>query len=304
MELRHLRYFTTVAAEGSLSRAAERLHLTQPSLSRQIRQLERDVGAPLFERTPGGTSLTPAGAALHHHALLLLRLADAAPDMARSAMGRTREIVHIGVPPGVPDGWLLDVLATLETELPHAAVTLTEASSTEQLRMIREGRLDLGLVHEHPPGRLHAEHLFAFPFGLAVRPGHPLADGTACRMQDLDNLRILAHGRQQVPVVDDRLVVAAHDAGVVPLWQFAQFSQHARAFAEAVKADAVLLMAHSARRLLPDWPWLPLAEPEFPLVTWLTWPLETRVVVRDVARVVRAQDRPAGATPAARPSGS
>ncbi|GLY65024.1 LysR family transcriptional regulator [Amycolatopsis taiwanensis] len=289
MELRHLRYFAAVAAEGSVSRAAERLHLTQPSLSRQIRQLEREIGASLLERHAGGTSLTPAGAALHRQALLVLRLADAAPDMARSAIGQTREVVQIGIPPGIPEEWLLTVLAALEAEVPHAAVTLSEASSTEQLRMIREGHLDLGMVRERPEGRLHAEQLYEVPFGVAVRPGHPLADGTTCRLKDLDELRVLTHGRQQVPVVDDRLVVAAHDAGAVPLWQFAQFSQHARACAEAVKADAVLLVEYSARRLLPDWPWRPLIEPRLSLATWLVWPSETRAVVGDVARAIRGQ---------------
>lgn len=288
MELRHLRYFVTVAAEGSLTRAAERLHLTQPSLSRQIRQLERDVSAALFERSAGGTSLTPAGAALHRHALLLLRLADAAPDMARSAVARTREVVHLGVPPGMAEDWLLEVLAAVEAQVPHAALTLTEANSTEQLRMLREGDLDLGLVRENPPGKLRAERLFDVPFGIAVRPGHPLAGATTCQLRDLDNLRVLAHGRRQVPVVDDRLVLAAHDAGIVPRWQFAQFSEYALACAEAMKADAALLIEHSARRLLPGWPWLALTEPELPLVTYLAWPTETRAIVKEVARVVCA----------------
>ncbi|MER7010236.1 LysR family transcriptional regulator [Saccharopolyspora sp. NPDC000359] len=288
MELRHLRYFAAVAAEGSLSRAAERLHLTQPSLSRQIRQLEHHIGTSLFDRTASGTTLTAAGAALHRHALLLLRLADAAPDMARSAVGQSREVVHLGVPPGMPSGWLLTVLTALESDVARAAVTLTEASSTEQLRMLGQGHLDLAMVHEHPPARFRAESLFDLPFGVAVRPGHPLADGPTCPVRALDGLRVLAHGRQQVPVVDDRLVVAAHDAGAVPLWQFAQFTEHALACAEAARADAVLLTAHSSRRLLPDWPWLPLTGPELALTTWLAWPPETRTVVGEVARTISA----------------
>jgi DNA-binding transcriptional LysR family regulator len=116
MELRRLRYFAAVAAQGSLSRAAERLHLSQSSLSRQIRQLERDIGTPLFERTTNGTTLTPAGTALHRHALLL-RLADATKDVARSATRQTREVADIGIAPGVPTDWLLQVLAALETEV-------------------------------------------------------------------------------------------------------------------------------------------------------------------------------------------
>ncbi|OXM70135.1 MULTISPECIES: LysR family transcriptional regulator [Amycolatopsis] len=289
MELRHLRYFVAVAAEGSLTRAAERLHLTQPSLSRQIRQLERDIGAPLLERGATGTTLTPAGVALHSHAVLLLRLADATRETTHAAARRTREVVEIGIPPGLSADWLLATLAALDSAVPHAAVTLTEASSTDQLRMVREGRLDLGLVHEQPVGSLRGARLFDQPFGVAVRPGHPLADGAACRLRDLDGMRILAHGRQQVPVAHDRLVVAAHDAGVVPLWQFAQFSEHARACAEATKSDAVLLTEHSATRLLPGWPWRPVVEPALELVTWLVWQPSTRTVVDEVARTISSR---------------
>jgi DNA-binding transcriptional LysR family regulator len=293
MELRHLRYFVAVAAEGSFSRAAEQLHTTQPSLSRQIRQLERDMGVPLFERSATGTALTPAGAALHRHALLLLRLADASRDMAQSATRHTREILDIGVPPGLPTTWLLGVLADLEADVPHAAVNLTEASSVEQLRMIREGHLDLALVHGQPPGELRSARVLTHPFGVALRPGHPLGSGPACRVRDLDGLRILSHGRQQVPVVHDRLVVAAHDAGAVPLWQFAQFTEQALACAEAVRADGVLLVEHSAQRLLPDWRWLPLTEPELTLDTWLVWQPLTRDIVTEAARVIPAAKRDA-----------
>jgi LysR family transcriptional regulator, benzoate and cis,cis-muconate-responsive activator of ben and cat genes len=88
------------------------------------------------------------------------------------------------------------------------------------------------------------------------------------------------------------LVLAAHDAGAAPLWQFAQFAEHALACAEAVRADAVLLIEYSARLRLPGWPWLRLVEPELTLVTWLAWPPDTRTVVDDVARVIGDHARP------------
>ena len=286
MELRHLRYFVAVAAEGSLTRAAERLHLTQPSLSRQMRQLERDIGTELFERTVNGTGLTAAGSALHRHALLLLRLAGASRDLALSASGQGGEVVQFGIPPGVPDEWLLGVLASLETHVPRAAITLTETSSVNQLRMIREGHLDLGLVREPPSGRLRGKRLFEVPFGIAVRPDHRLAGNTVCRVNELDRVRILAHSREQVSTVDDRLILAAHDAGITPLWQFAQFSEHALACAAAVKAEAAVLIEYSARRLLPGWPWIPLTEPDIQLVTWVAWDSEARTIVEDAVRVI------------------
>ncbi|MGY0390690.1 LysR family transcriptional regulator [Nocardioides sp. WG-D5] len=292
VELRHLRYFAAVADEGSMSRAADRLHTTQPSLSRQLKQLEREIGSPLFARTHTGTALTGAGVALHRHVQLLLRLVDAIPDMARDQDVRARELVNLGVPPGVPQDQLIRLLDTVRQAVPRAALSLTEASSREQLRLLHEGRLDLCMTRE-PPESGNAEPLFSQAFGVAVRPEHPLAVQTSCCMGDLSGLRVLAHSRQQVPVVDDQLVVAAHDSGAVPLWQFVQFSEYALAAAHSVEADAVLLIEHSARRLLPDWPWLPLAGTELQLVTWLVWPRETRAIVDQVARVMAAQERKA-----------
>lgn len=274
-----------------MARAAVRLHLTQPSLSRQLRQLERDIGTPLFERTTRGTTLTAAGTALHRHALLLLRLADATKDVARAPEHTALDVVNLGIPPGMPQDPLMLALDEVEKRLPDTAIGITEAGSAEQLKLIRDGYLDLGIVREPPSGRLRSELLFDVPIGLAVRPGHDLAARAFCRLSDLDGLRVLAHGRRQVPVVHDRLVVAAHDAGVVPLWHFAQFSENALVCAQAAKAEAAVLVEHSAHRLLPDWPWLPLAEPDLALTTWLTWPSDTRAAVREVAGVVGASLR-------------
>jgi DNA-binding transcriptional LysR family regulator len=286
VELRHLRYFVAVAAERSMSAAAERMHLTQPSLSRQIRQLEHDVGARLFERTSAGTALTPAGVALHQHAQLLLRLVDASRDAVHSAAEQTREVVSVGVAPGLPTDWALRIVSALRAEVPHAAVTLVEASSVEQLRMVREGRLDLGLIHERPLTLLEERRLLTQPLGVAVRSEHALAERDACRVRDLHNLRILAHGREQVPALHDQLLVAARDADALPLWRFAQFSEHALACAVATEADAVLLTIDSAQRLLPDWSWLPLAEPALELVTRVVWQPATRSVVQTAAEVI------------------
>jgi DNA-binding transcriptional LysR family regulator len=287
MELRHLQYFMAVARERSMSRAAERLHLTQPSLSRQIRQLEREIGVELFERSSAGTTLTAAGIALHQHALPIVHLVDTCRQAAQSASEQLREVVAIGIPPGLSTDWVMHMVATVRKLCPQAATTLTEASSADQLRMVREGRLDIGLVHEQPHRLLNGQRLFDQAMGVAVRPGHPLSEsGDTCAVSDLDNVRVLAHGRNQVPVTHDRLIVAANDAGAAPLWQFAEFSEHTRACAEAGEVDAVLLTRESAHRRLPGWSWLPLTDPEVRLTTWAVWQHETRDVVNSVAKTV------------------
>lgn len=285
MELRHLRYFVATFAEGSISRAAEQMMISQPALTRQIRALEREMGTPLFERVPSGVRPTPAGTALHSHALQVLRLADRSREVARSG-GPARERVDVGLPPGVPERWLHGVLARIRAEVPRAALTFADVGSAEQLRMLAEGRLDIGIVHQNPPETLRQTHLLSQPFGVAIRPGHRLAGRDTCALRDLDDVLVLAHAREQVPAEHDRMVIAAHEAGVTPRWHFARFSENALMCAEATEADAVLLSATSAARLLPDWLWSELVEPAVQLRTWAVHQPLTRGIVAATARAI------------------
>jgi DNA-binding transcriptional LysR family regulator len=278
MELRHLRYFTAVFEERSVSRAAERLLLSQPALTRQIHALEREIGTPLFERVPAGVLSTAAGSALYSHAQTVLRLADTCREIARSA-GAIGERVDVGLPPGLPPQWLTDALSRISAHVPQAQVAFTDAGSAEQLRMVREGSLDIALVHQNPPETLTAALLFEQPFGVAVRPEHPLAGSPTCRLRHLHDVGVLAHARDQVPAEHDRMIAAAHHAGVTPRWHFARFTENALACANAAGADAALLTEPSAARLLPDWPWSRLVEPEVALRTWAVRQPITRSVV-------------------------
>ena len=114
MELRHLRYFIAVAEEGSLTVAAEkRLHTAQPSLSRQIRDLEYEVGVPLLTRSVHGVELTPAGRAFLDHARLALTQAEAAAEAARRAAQPPRTLFAIGFLTGYEMDWLPAVMEIL-----------------------------------------------------------------------------------------------------------------------------------------------------------------------------------------------
>ncbi|WP_033289202.1 LysR family transcriptional regulator [Amycolatopsis jejuensis] len=281
MELRQLRYFTAVFSEGSISRAAGSLLISQPALTRQIHVLEREVGTALFERVPSGVQATAAGRALYEHARQLLRLADATREAARSA-APVKEQVEIALPPGIPQDWLLGVVRSIRRRVPDAALSLLDANSTEQLRMLGEGSIDIGLIHQDPPSTVHGRLLFEHPFGVAVRPGHSLSGRARCPLRDLDDVRVLAHARDQVPAGHDRMITAAHDLGVAPQWRFARFSENAVACAEAVDADAVLLSRASAERLLPGWEWSELVEPSVPLRTWAVRQMQTRRIVATV----------------------
>src|SRR6185295_19387428 len=123
MELRHLRYFIAVAEEGSLTNAAERrLHTAQPSLSRQIRDLELEVGVKLFERRARGISLTAAGRVFLDHARLALLQIEAAGEAARHATQPERPNFVIGFLPGQEVMWLPDTLRILREEAPDIEI--------------------------------------------------------------------------------------------------------------------------------------------------------------------------------------
>src|SRR6202140_431019 len=132
MELRHLRYFIAVAEEGSLTNAAERrLHTAQPSLSRQIRDLEISVGAKLLERGARGIALTAAGRVFLDHARLALLQVEAAGEAARRAAQPEKASFAIGFLTGYEMDWLPAVMRILREEQPDIEITLFSQASPE-----------------------------------------------------------------------------------------------------------------------------------------------------------------------------
>src|SRR4030088_362248 len=130
MELRHLRYFIAVAEEGSLTLAAQkRLHTAQPSLSRQIRDLEYEVGVQLMNRSVHGIELTAAGRAFLDHARLALTQAEAAAGAARRAVQPVKPTFALGFLTGQEMDWLPEAMRILRDELPNIQVTVSSQNS-------------------------------------------------------------------------------------------------------------------------------------------------------------------------------
>ena len=154
MELRHLRYFIAVAEEGSLTNAAERrLHTAQPSLSRQIRDLELEVGVKLLERGARGIELTAAGRTFLDHARLALLQVEAAGEAARrAAQPREGEHSSIGFLTGQEMVWLPDALRILREEEPGIEITLASQSSPELAGALMRGKVDVAFLRRENAG--------------------------------------------------------------------------------------------------------------------------------------------------------
>ncbi|TDV07140.1 LysR family transcriptional regulator [Paraburkholderia caballeronis] len=151
MELRHLRYFVAVAETGSLTVAAEqRLHTSQPSLSRQIRDLEDEVRAELFVRSARGVELTAAGRAFLDHARLALAQVDAATEAARRAAEPAKQVFALGFLTGEEMTWLPRVMRVLRDELPNIDVTVSSGYSPDLADALARGKLDLAFLRAEP----------------------------------------------------------------------------------------------------------------------------------------------------------
>lgn len=176
MELRHLRYFVAVAEAQSITRAAERLHLSQPPLSRQIRDLEEELGAPLFERTTQQVTLTQAGQFFLTEARGLLHRVDEAVRRFRAVADRASGDVRVGYSPMPMVELVPRALRVLRQTAPHVRVSLLDLSSDEILTGVARRTLDLALVVRPPRARgMTFERLGELPVGIIVAPDHPLA---------------------------------------------------------------------------------------------------------------------------------
>ncbi|NEX63964.1 LysR family transcriptional regulator [Noviherbaspirillum galbum] len=149
-EISQIRCFVAVAEELHFSRAAERLNMTQPPLSRQIRLLEHHVGAQLLDRTSRSVRLTAAGKSFFPEAARILRMAEEAASTARRVAKGEQGSLSIGFTAAFGYGLLPDVVRRLRERVPGISLTLKELVTTAQLEALDSGKLDLGLMRPHP----------------------------------------------------------------------------------------------------------------------------------------------------------
>jgi len=175
MELRHLRYFIAVADELSFTRAAQRLHTAQPSLSQQIRNLEDEVGTPLFERTRRKVELTDAGKVFLAEARLVVAQADRAVARARQ-VGQGRATVTIGFVPAAEIRVFPVILPRLRLRFPEVNVELRSLPTAEQEDALLRGDIDVAFMRRPVLSpELRSEVVLTEPLVVVLPSGHPLA---------------------------------------------------------------------------------------------------------------------------------
>jgi len=186
MELRHLRYFIAVAEVGSLTLAAEkRLHTAQPSLSRQIRDLEYEVGVQLMSRSVHGIELTTAGRAFLDHARLALMQVDAAVEAARRAAQPARETFAIGFQTGHEINWLPRAMHVLSDELKSIQVTVFSDYSPDLAEALARGRLDVAFMRVEPGYDLEYHVVDREPLIVLMPSDHRLTPRQAIHPREL-----------------------------------------------------------------------------------------------------------------------
>jgi LysR family hca operon transcriptional activator len=187
MELRHLRYFVAVAEAGSLTVAAEtRLHTAQPSLSRQMRDLELEVGVPLMQRHARGIELTAAGRVFLDHARVALLQVQTAAEAARRAAQPPKTSFGIGFLTGFEMEWMGPTVALLQEALPTTELTIASQQSPDLAARLMRGQLDVAFLRpeKNTPGLVYRT-LRQEPLVVLMPADHPLAKREAVAPEDL-----------------------------------------------------------------------------------------------------------------------
>ena len=299
MELRHLRYFVAVAEELHFGRAARRLNIAQPPLSRQIRDLEREIGAPLFERHARGVELTAAGHAFLPEARLTLAQAERGVRTAqRAARGETGRLRVGFVEAATWSGILPDVLGFFRMHLPNIGLSLFEMDAREQVDAFRDERIDVGILHGAPADAsrtLQVEPLYEDPMVAALPATHRLAGRARLALADLEADPFVLVSRLGSPELYDALIARCRAAGFSPRVVQEAAGWHTIAGLVAAGVGVAFIPRSLAQLARPGIAWHPVRDLGVDLAMSVAWrrgrqsPVRERFVTS--LRVV-AQARP------------
>jgi len=211
VELKHLRAFTTLAEELHFGRAAARLHIVQPALSAQIRALEEDVGALLFERDRHRVELTEEGALFLPEALATLRQAGRAREVLQQAAAGEVGVLRLAFVSSTLSHLLPVLVRTLEERYPRIELELKDMPSLPQARALLDNALDFGLVRlPLNMSGVHTRLLFEESLVVALPQDHPLCTQRRIKPQDLAGCPMLVLARKFAPGLYDQMLAGFH----------------------------------------------------------------------------------------------
>src|SRR3984957_5079315 len=250
MELRHLRYFVAVAEEGSLTVAAEtRLHTAQPSLSRQIRDLEDQVGVPLLSRSVHGVELTAAGRAFLDHARLALTQAEAAVEAARRAAEPLKATFALGFLTGTEIDWLPKAMRILHDQLPNMKLTIASQYSPDLAAELIRGRLGAAFLGRGKQEGVDYRRGGAEPLFMVVPSDHRLAAQEAVDLPEIVGETFIITSNT-APVYRSLIADYLERSGL-DIKPAHEVDNLAHAVSLIASTRAVMIMPAYARNLLP-----------------------------------------------------
>ena len=277
MELRHLKYFIAVAEELNFSRAAERIFISQPALSRQIKSLENELGVVLFLRQSDGLILTEAGQTFLKQAKDILNLSNQAVQNLKADYSNKDEPLVIGYIPTILNTFLGQTLHQFGNTYPEVPVRLKEMPPNEQVKALREGAIDIAFMG-NPPDELDAEFTVKcvkkVPIAALLPDRHLLADKPSINLAEIASEKFIGMSEETFPGRNDRIRDTCRCAGFIPnLHLFAD--SHASMIALVAAGQGVAIMPQEAESLPhPQVVFMPLHHPIYYARSTAVWSQE------------------------------
>ncbi|MEG5061985.1 LysR substrate-binding domain-containing protein [Microcoleus sp. A2-C5] len=264
MELRHLKYFVAIAEELSFSRAAIRLYISQPTLSRQIKNLENELGVVLFLRQSDGLTLTEGGEFFLEKSKDILNRSHLAVQTIKADYTDKHEPLVIGYIPTILESFLGKTLQRFGLVHPEVAVRFQEMPPSEQVRALRDGAIDIAFMG-NPPSELDSEFVVKcvkkVPIAAVLPDTHPLAHKSSINLASLVSEKFIGMSEEKFPGRNSRIRATCHEAGFTPNLHL-EADSHASMIALVAAGQGVAVMPNEAGALPhPQVVFVPLHHP-------------------------------------------
>lgn len=273
VELRHLRYFIAVAKHGSFNRAAQALHLTQPALSRQVKDLEEELSVPLFVRGKNAVTLTTAGDSFYEEAREIIARAELAVQRIRNEPHT--EILRVGYAPSVTAGILPDALQRFHEEHPRVRIELADLFPHDMTSKAKDGELDIVITLESPGApvpNFHWEELYKIPIVLVMPAGHALAKLKRIPPRRLREVPLVGLAPESFPDYVSHIKRILKPFDVRPQFVALERDGVSTMFASIEAFNAAAILAESAVSFMPRSlvcrPFVPAFDPVVAKIGW------------------------------------